>query len=771
MVTSILAALAVGSTSLAPTNKNINFDDLFPRQSWFGKMPQNMSWSEDGRYLTYTWNAYEEPVADLWLYDAKEGKARRLTSMEIMQPFDKDIPQAMVRYRQEKVEQDKLLTLGDAEWRDALQKRKEEAEARARRGDRQPSYGAFSPTAWSKTSDEFMFTYKGDLYRWKVADKLPTRITKTRDQEAQPVYSEKPGTFYFRRDDGIYRARFDSVAIEQLNPELPNNMSVGGYALSPDETKVALEAGRPLPGGRQVDYITYRDRFAQAQRTQRDVADDPFRFENYVYVVDLGPSSDEKPWEVFAYKGGDDLMVMSMDGKPWSADSKKLVFSTYSRNTKDVKFQVADTGTKKVATVYQTKQDGEENTAGMVSPFYIPDGRVIAMLENSGYRHAWIVDPISQGAQQLTTGDFEVIPVGLSKDGKTLFVRSSSVNPANGRLEKVDVATGKVTPLAAEVARYSAMSLSLDGGSVAMIRATWNQPRELVVRKTEEGAAEKVLTKSHRDGFAEKYNKLQPSLFDFKNRNGQTVHGYVMLPPGMKPGEKRPLFMYVYGGPLGTDNSVQNGDFNSTAYAFAQYLTLELGYITATVDPRGSSGYGAAFGKANFNNPGVPQVEDLSDAVKYLDATYGVDRERVGINGWSFGGFQTQMCLYTAPDVFTLGIAGAGPTQWQNYNNWYTGNTITRSPIGDPKPADAFSLTKMVKGLRSPLFLLHGMEDTNVLFQDTVKVYQELLRAGKGPLVELGLDPTGGHGMGGDMSNRDRHLMYLAFILKHWERK
>jgi dipeptidyl aminopeptidase/acylaminoacyl peptidase len=193
-----------------------------------------------------------------------------------------------------------------------------------------------------------------------------------------------------------------------------------------------------------------------------------------------------------------------------------------------------------------------------------------------------------------------------------------------------------------------------------------------------------------------------------------------------------------------------------------------MGYITATIDPRGQSGYGSTFAKANFDKPGVPQTEDLVDAVKYIDATYGVDKTKVGLNGWSFGGFQTQMCMFTAPDVFTLGIAGAGPTEWQNYNNWYTGNTIARSPLGDPKVADQFSLTKVAKNLRNPLLLLHGVEDTNVLYQDTIKVYQQLLRYGKGPLVELSIDPTGGHGMGGDMSNRDRHLIYLAFLKKHW---
>jgi dipeptidyl-peptidase 4 len=198
------------------------------------------------------------------------------------------------------------------------------------------------------------------------------------------------------------------------------------------------------------------------------------------------------------------------------------------------------------------------------------------------------------------------------------------------------------------------------------------------------------------------------------------------------------------------------------------YMTYTFGYITATIDPRGTTGYNARFGKANWENPGVPQTEDLTDCVKYFNENYPVDTTKVGLNGWSFGGWQTQHAMLTAPEVFTLGIAGAGPTQWQNYNNWYTGGVIGNTPAGKGDYLDKFSLTKLAGNLKSPLLLLHGMEDTNVLFQDTVMMYRKLLQAGKGPLVELSLDPTGGHGMGGDMDTRDRHAIYLAFLIKHW---
>jgi len=172
-----------------------------------------------------------------------------------------------------------------------------------------------------------------------------------------------------------------------------------------------------------------------------------------------------------------------------------------------------------------------------------------------------------------------------------------------------------------------------------------------------------------------------------------------------------------------------------------------------------------AFGKPVLINV-EPDFWGFAQAV--VNSNYGGDPTKVAIKGWSIGGWQTQMCRYTAPDTFTLGIAGAGPTEWQNYNTWYTGGVIGNSPKGDPAYLDKYSLTHLAKNLKSPLMLLHGVEDTNVLFQDTIKVYRELLQFGKGQFVELAIDPTGSHGMGGDMNNRDRHAIYLTFILKHW---
>lgn len=766
----VLGFLILASSTAYPQG-DLNFDDLFPRRSYFGKSASGLKWSFDDRYLAYLWNPYKERGNDLWLYDTKSGKSTRVTSITMMAQFDRDIPKAIERYKKDDEEDVKTDKMGDRDYREHMLKKREED---SKRREPLPSYPGISQIVWANKSHDYLLIYKGDIFRGKVGSDELIRMTNTRDSESSPRWSFDDAGFTYRRGDGVYFMRFDSPIVRQLNPPLPNNMSMGSYSISPDGTKLMVTSFRSIGPERQVDFITYRDRFAQAQKTSRGVAEDKFNQESYVFLYDLNddpktnPKHDGKPWEVWKNPGGEELWQSSISDEPWSPDSKRFVFATWKRDQKEFTVVVADPEKKESKVAFKATVDGEHTTPSLSDPTFTPDGsQIYLMMELSGYRHVWFVDPMKEGATQLTRGDFETYPIRMSKDGKWMYVVSAKESPARMNVYKVDVATGEYHRLSRLTGNYGTPEISNGGEFAAGSFSNWSTMSELYVYDARRGGGEKKITDSHREGF-DKVNKLKPELFTYKNRHGHTVHGYLFLPPGFKKEDKRPLFIYVYGGPLGTGRSVVDGSFNSSAYLFNMYLAYVHGYVTVTIDPRGQSGYGSVFGKANWEAPGVAQVEDLSDGVKYLTDAYGVDSKKVGINGWSFGGFQTQMCLYTAPDVFTLGIAGAGPTEWQNYNTWYTGGVIGNARDGKPEDLDKYSLTHFAKNLRSPLMLLHGVEDTNVLYQDTVKVYRKLLQYGLGSLVELVIDPTGGHGLGGDINNRDRHMIYLNFILRHF---
>ena len=744
----------------------VKFDDYFPRRSFYGWSNYGAVWSKTDRYLAYKWRSYgERQGADLYVYDATAGQSKRLTSPELMQAFDRNAKKATERYRKDEEEFQKALQLNDLDWREWNLKRKEDDK---KRKEPLASYSGPSEYTWSPGRDELLIGYQGDVYRWDLGKDRPERLTSTKDNEAGLKYTKDGKGFTFLRGGNLYRMKFDSPVVEQLNPDLPEGRRLSDYWLSPDENFIAMQASSS-ESGRKINFVSYEDRFAKVETRERDVADDEFKDSVVLYLYDLrdnsDPSKDGKPWEVWKYTGGKAWQQASVNEKPWSPDSKKFVYGTWNGLTNDFAISTADLGQRENKPIYKSKPSGDHDTPGMASPFFTTDGaKVIAMLDASGYRHAWVIDPLKEGAEQLTKGDFDVYPIQQSLDGRILFVSANPIHPSKDQLYSVDMASGSMLRITHKDGVYENPVMSESGKRLAANFKNWDQMSELYVI---DDASEKQIQKSHPETLT-KLNTLKPQLFSYKNRNGQTVHGYMFLPPDYKKTDKRPLFLYVYGGPLGKGNSVEVGVFNTTAYWFNVYLTRVFGFVTATIDPRGSSGYGNAFGRANFEKPGQAQVEDLADGAKWFQTNYNTDPTKTGINGWSFGGFQTQMCMYTAPDVFTLGIAGAGPTQWQNYNNWYSNGVIGFSPNGKPEDLDKYSLTYLAKNLRSPLLLLHGMVDDNVLFQDTVNVYRKLLQYGRGPLVELALDPTGNHGMGGDMDTRDRHAIYLSFINRWW---
>ena len=415
--------------------------------------------------------------------------------------------------------------------------------------------------------------------------------------------------------------------------------------------------------------------------------------------------------------------------------------------------------------MYRFFHFGGPNTPNLTDPQFLADNhRIVFLSEQSGFRHLHVLDPTYQSVRQLTQGNFEVYFNRISDDHETLFVTSSQQSPVRQMVYRVDLETGEMSPISDVIGNYSSVAVSNDGSRALANMVTFGTPKELVRIDVDQSEKTKTLTDSH----PEKTKKLvesKPEFFTFKNRHGHLLQGQVFKPEGWKESDKRPCLIYVYGGPLGSDHMVNDGSYSRDSYFFAHYMAQKHGYVTVTIDPRGQSGYGGMFEKANYEQVGKPQAEDLVDGAKYLVENYGVDEKKIGLHGWSFGGFQTQMCLYSEPDVFAAGIAGAGPTEWENYNKWYSRATIgpTREGQTDQKK---YSLIPLAKNLKSQLLLVHGMSDSNVLFQDTVKVYQALLKADKETLVELFLDPSGGHGLGGDIKAIHKYRKYESFLMR-----
>jgi len=428
----------------------------------------------------------------------------------------------------------------------------------------------------------------------------------------------------------------------------------------------------------------------------------------------------------------------------------------------------ADERTKryKAQPIFKFYHHGGPNTPRLMTLYYLADNqRLVYLSEQTGFRHLHLLDPLYESMRPLTHGPFEVYPLDISKDRQWIFAQATKEDSACLDVYKISTRNGRMIRLSTERGVHTDAAVSPDGTKLLCNRVSYEKLRELIyVDTTDKEAQPRELTQSHPDE-ARRFARAKPEFFTYQNRHGHRIRGMGFKPDDWSPKDRRPCLIYFYGGPLGTRKQVVEGSYSDYVYGFPYYMAKKHGYVAVSIDPRGNSGYAGVFEKANYGQVGKPQVEDIVDCVDYLVRHWGVDPKRVAIHGWSFGGFQTQMCMYTAPDVFAAGIAGAGPTEWENYNAWYTHHTIGNSETGKAT-LKTFSLLPLAKNLKGNLLLVHGMEDDNVLYQDTIKVYRELLKAGKETLVELFLDPTGGHGLGGDVNRLARYRKYEQFLLR-----
>lgn len=860
IATTTLAATSADAQNASKSKKQTEKDDeitlkrLFPKDSVFGPQARGSEFSRDGRYAAYLYKTFDERRHgnDLWIYDFKTGENKRITNLALMAEFQRTArvvkQDRLSKHKKAKKDDDKGDEKSTEDAKDNDDKdddsksEKADDDKEVKKTDEEikeeneiinsvtkkdakdkyaPRYRGISGFKWHPTNNSMLVFSEGDVYQIAdVTDPKLVRLTRTSTSESQVDYLPDGSGYTYNVDNAVYRLRFDNHLVEQLNPRLDTGRTLSNYSLSPDGKKLVLVArtsgGFSSGGGRRVDIIRYRDRFAKADSVSRTVSDDEIKPQDvYVYLFNLDRIAGEESelLEIFHEQIDDPRDVISQP--KWSLDSEKVTFCFFNQKNDEVEIRVGGFPDKKkydklfaaaekkaiakrkeeaakakkaedengrrsrgfsgsankpltiafeAETVYQFKHDGGPNTPGMVSPDWAADSKhVVFISEQSGFRHVHVLDTLYQSVRQLTNGHYEVYPMSFSENHETMFVRATKDSSAREMVYSIDIKSGEMKRLSKDDGVYSSVAVSDNGERMLGNFVTYGKLTELIAQDKGEV---KVITDSHSEE-AVKLTKWMPEFFDYENRLGHTIQGTMIKPDGWSEGskDKYPLLIYVYGGPLGTRKSVVDGSYQSSAYFFGGYMAKKHGYVSVVIDPRGQSGYGGLFEKANFEQVGKPQVEDLVDGVKYLTKNFNVDDKRVAIHGWSFGGFQTQMCLYTEPDVFQVGMAGAGPTEWENYNAWYTTGTVGPSKKGTPDQKK-YSLRPLAKNLKGKLLLVHGMEDTNVLFQDTVAIYRELLKAGKETNVELFLDPTGGHGLGGDVKMINRMRKYEEFLLR-----
>jgi dipeptidyl aminopeptidase/acylaminoacyl peptidase len=350
--------------------------------------------------------------------------------------------------------------------------------------------------------------------------------------------------------------------------------------------------------------------------------------------------------------------------------------------------------------------------------------------------------------------------VRQSRDRNRFYLTATKDGPFDQFLYAMDGNGGPLTRITNEPGRH-VTTLSPDERWIADIYSYTNKPPDLYVRENTAGAAARRVTTSPTPEFSQ-YPWIDVPIVMVPARDGVKVPARLFKPAGFKKGG--PAVVFVHGA-----GYLQNVDHKWSSSYYHEYLfdhlLMERGFLIIDVDYRGSAGYGRDWRTAVYEHMGGKDLDDIVDAAKYVVAEHGVDPKKIGLFGGSYGGFITLMAMFTQSDVFSAGAALRPVSDWALYNHGYTSD-ILNTPQKDPEAYRKSSPIFFAQGLKGALLICHGMVDTNVEFQDTVRLAQKLIELRK-ENWQLAVYPVEDHGFRQPTSWADEYKRILALFEKN----
>jgi dipeptidyl aminopeptidase/acylaminoacyl peptidase len=358
--------------------------------------------------------------------------------------------------------------------------------------------------------------------------------------------------------------------------------------------------------------------------------------------------------------------------------------------------------------------------------------------EETGYSHLYSFDIETGTKKAISSGNFEIHQVQLSKDKKRFFITANKTHPGNRDFYHLDAKSLAWTTIL-NVDGFHDVQVSPDEKSLLIRYSNSNTPWELYLASNSPNTKMMQLTHSTSSKF-QSYSWRKPPVIQFKASDGVAVAARIYDPKAEIKNGAAVLFVHGAGYLQNAHNYWSN---YYREYMFHNLL-CDLGYTVLDVDYRASEGYGRDYRTAIYRFMGGRDLEDFIDAKDFLVKQHGIDSDRVGIYGGSYGGFISLMGLLTKPNEFNCAAALRSVTDWAHYNHEYTSN-ILNYPETDPDAYRKSSPIYFAENLSKPLIMLHGMVDDNVQFQDVVRLSQRFIELGKKDW-DLAVYPVEAHG-------------------------
>ncbi|MCX8524161.1 S9 family peptidase [Chryseobacterium formosus] len=438
-------------------------------------------------------------------------------------------------------------------------------------------------------------------------------------------------------------------------------------------------------------------------------------------------------------------------------DEIVLITSQRTQNASDVLKVDTKTGQ---ATKLFTESDDKWIDTDNVTLEFLEDNSFLWASERDGFRHLYWYDKDGKLKKQVTKGNWEVTEYyGYNPKSKEIFVQTTEKGSINKVVSKINIQTGK-SQLISNTDGNNSANFSKNYNYFIETSSTAAKPYTFVLK---DGNGKQLKELQNND---DQLKKLQSDNFSVKefitipNAAGDQMNAWIIKPKNFDPNKKYPLFMYQYSGP--GSQQVANSWDNGNALWFE--MLAQKGYIIACVDGRGTGFKGAKFKKVTYKNLGKYEIEDQITAAKWLGNQKYIDKTRIGIFGWSFGGYMASLAMTKGADVFKTGIAVAPVTNWRYYDSVYTERFLL-TPQENPAGYDENSPTTYANLLKGKFLLIHGTADDNVHFQNSMEFSEALIQNKK--QFEFMAYPDKNHGIYGGQTRPQLYQKMTDFILEN----
>ncbi|WP_415541538.1 DPP IV N-terminal domain-containing protein [Empedobacter stercoris] len=407
----------------------------------------------------------------------------------------------------------------------------------------------------------------------------------------------------------------------------------------------------------------------------------------------------------------------------WSPDEKHIYIALLSRNQKHMELNQYDAiSGKLIKTLF--KEDDAKYVEPQNELHFIPgkSNEFIWWSQRDGFMHLYRFNTDGKLLNQITKGDWIVTDlVGENAKKKELLVMTTKDSPKERQLYAVNWENGKLRKITTDAGTHN-VSVSTNGEYAIDNWSNDNTPRKIDVLDANGKFKQNILTAQNP---LANYNTAKVENITLKADDGTDLYGKLIYPTNFDQSKKYPVIVYLYNGPHA---QLITNRFPATGNLWYDHLA-EKGYVVFTMDGRGSANRGLKFEQAIHGNVGTTEMNDQMKGVDFLKTLPFVDADRMGIHGWSYGGFMTTSFMLRKPDVFKVGVAGGPVLDWTQYEIMYT-ERYMESPQDNPEGYKTSNLINRTKDLKGKLLMIHGAQDNVVVWQHSIDFIREAVKNG-----------------------------------------